>query len=206
MFFPLFLLHQIDSFCRNNEADYFYMNDEEVTFKTIVTGEYVTSIHYNMLNGKDGNIGGDKRLFGIHNMTVEVQGYEVVRLVEDDICLHPSLFTMLNVFLSDDNELVQRWSCVKWLLPLSFGFKVENDSLVVFSSIWQYRFLSPFRAQKTIALVKKANFDNVQPAQDLMITVTVNGRTSLVSQRTVVQIYSTSSRQAIGYSPFFWLL
>ncbi|MFA5998757.1 MAG: hypothetical protein WC747_01930 [Candidatus Babeliales bacterium] len=175
------------------KTDCFYMNDEEITFKTIFTGSCATSIQYNILNNKDGSIGGDKRLFGIHNMTVEIPGYEVVHLIENDICLHPSLFTMASIFLSDDNVLVQRWACVKWILPLSFGFKVENNSLNVFSSIWKYRFLAPLRAQKIIELVKKENFDEAQSLQGLMIKVTVNGRSVVACQHTVVQIYSLSS-------------
>ena len=181
IFASLFLFYQTDCF---------FINDEEVTFKKIITDSSVVSIHYNMINNKDGNIGGNKRLLGIHNMTVEVPGYEVVSLVENDVCLYPSLFTMLNILLSDDNVLVQRWACVKWLLPLSFGFKVENNSLTIFSSIWKYRFLAPLRAQKTIALVKKPNFNEVHPTQDITIVVTVNGRAVLATERTVVQIYS----------------
>lgn len=175
------------------KTDCFYMNDEEVTFETIFTGSCSTSTEYNILNNKDGKIGGDKRLFGIHNMTIEIPGYEVVNLIENDICLHPSLFTMASIFLPDDNELVQKWACVKWVLPLSFGFKVENNSLNVFSSIWKYRFLAPLRAQKTIELVKKENFDEAQSLQGLMIKVTVNGRSVVACQHTVVQIYSLSS-------------
>lgn len=180
-------------------TDCSYMNGQDITFKTILTGDCCTSVDYNILNDGAGNIGGAKRVYGIHNMSIEIPGYEVVHLVKDDVCLHPNLFTMLNVFLSDNNFLVQRWACVKWhlpapfnfrQLPLSFGFQVQNDTLTVYSSIWKYRFLAPFRAKKVISLTKTAAWNAKQNAT---IKVSVNGRSVVVEAKTIVQIYSASA-------------
>jgi hypothetical protein len=170
-----------------------YMNDKEITFRTILTGDCCTSIDYNILNDGDGHIGGVKRMYGIHNMFLTIPGYETVHLIKDDVCLHPYLFTILNNLFARDNMFVQRWACVKWFLPLSFGFKVENGLLTINSSIWKYKFLSLFRANETIQLVKNAKFDASIDDKDLTISVTVNGRTAEVAQKTVLQIYSLSA-------------
>ena len=64
-----------------------YINGQGVSFKTILTGDCGTSVNYNILNDGKGEIGGVKRLYGIHNMSLEIPGYEVVHLVKDDVCL-----------------------------------------------------------------------------------------------------------------------
>ena len=127
-------------------------------------------------------------------MSIEMQGFEVIDLVKNDICIYPHLFTILNNILSNNNIFVQRWACVKWCLPLSFGFKVENNMLYIVSSIWKYRILSILRAKETIPLIKKNNFsiDNTSN-EHLKITVSINGRSVEVEQKTIVQIYSISS-------------
>ena len=181
-------------FVKHSYAFLSYMNDEDISFKTIVTGDCCTSINYNIINNSDGNIGGKKRLYGIHNMSIEIQGFEVIDLVKNDICIYPHLFTILNNILSNNNIFVQRWECVKCCLPLSFGFKVENNMLYNVSSIWKYRILSILRAKETIPLIKKNNFsiDNTSN-EHLKITVSINGRSVEVEQKTIVQIYSISS-------------
>ncbi len=188
---------------------YKYMNDQEVSFKEILAGLFVASIDYNIFNNGDGTIGGARRLYGIHNMSVTIDGYESIVLVKDDVCLYPHLFTILskiipenypqlfkilgNVF-PDTDALVQRWACVKWILPLSFSFKIENDRLIILSSISKYKFLTLFRAKETIALVKSSD-SNVLEDENLFITVKINGRSATVSQKTVLQLYSLSSLQ-----------
>jgi len=176
-----------------------YMNDQDVSLRTVLTGDYVMSIYYNILNQGDGTLGGVRRWFGIHNMSVTVDGYEAIDLIKDDVCMYPRLFTLLSNILSDENVLVQRWSCVKWALPLSFGFKVENDKLIIVSSIWKYRFLSLFRAKETILLTKKIETKQLAD-KDLLCTVSINGRSAIVAQKTVLQVinsmqeHSTSSK------------
>lgn len=187
-------------------VDCSYMNDEGISFKTILTGDRCTSIDYNILSDAQGHIGGDRRILGIHDMSIEIPGYEVVHLVKDDVCLHPSLFTMLSLLFRDDNMFVQRWACVKWYMPLSFGFKVRKGELKIMSSIWKYRFLSWLRAEKWIELVKTSSFDEKKRDKDLTITVSVNGRTVVVEQKTVVQIYSMSAIQASIIPYIFWPL
>lgn len=184
-----------------------YMNDETVSFRTILTGDCATSIDYNIVNDKQGTIGGQIRLFGIHNMNLEIPGYETIHLIKNDVCLHPNLFTMLNVLFKDYNMLVQRWACVKWFMPLSFGFKVSHDVLTVSSSIYKYRALSWFRATKTIKLIKKIDVIDQVDDQNLTIKVSVNGRTAIVNQKTVLQIYSQSALIAACFVNYiFWPL
>ncbi len=181
------------------------MNDEKISFRTILTGNRATSIDYNVVNEQHGTIGGQIRLFGIHNMTLEIPGYERIDLIKDDVCLYPSLFTMLSFMFRDDNSLVQRWACVKWWLPLSFGFKVSKDALTVSSSIYKYRALSWCRAKKTIKLVKKIDVTQQADDQNLMVTVSVNGRSAIVDQKTVLQIYSMSALVAASWVNYiFW--
>ena len=48
-------------FVKHSYAFLSYMNDEDISFKTIVTGDCCTSINYNIINNSDGNIGGKKR-------------------------------------------------------------------------------------------------------------------------------------------------
>ncbi len=200
----IFIFALLFVFYQTNCSD---VNDERITLKTMLTSNNVTSINYNTGKNMNGSYGGDKRLWGIHNMTIEVQGYESVSLIENDICLHPSLFTMSSILWPDDHMLVQRWACVKWFFPLSFGFKVENNSLTIFSSIWKYRLLSPFRAQKTINLTQKINFEQAQSSQDSIVTVTVNDHAAVVTEHTKVQIYSTSAIcVAVLVHPIIWFL
>lgn len=177
--FSFFVCSQTD--CIN------YMNDQDVSFNTDLTGACVIPIYYNILNQGDGKIGGVKRLFGIHNMSVTVDGYETIDLIKDDVCMYPCLFTFLSNILSDHNMLVQRWACVKWGLPLSFGFKVENDTLVILSSIFKYRFLSLFRAQETVLLTKKIGAKE-SADKDLLCFVSINGRSAVVAQKNVLQV------------------
>lgn len=184
-----------------------YMNGETISFRSILTGSCCTSIDYNIINAGDNSIGGFKRLFGIHDMSITIPGYEPVYLVREDVCLHPHLFTMLWLF-GKNNPIVQRSACVKWFLPLSFGFKVQDDTLTIQSSIWKYRLLAPFRATAKISLVKSLKFDIRQKQVDkkLPITVSVNGRTVIVDQKTVVQIYSLSALEAAIIPYVFWPL
>lgn len=153
----------------------------------------LNDIDYNVVNDGKGSVGGDKRLYGIYNMSINIPGYQTVWLVKDDVCLHPHLFTILGNILSDDNMLVQRWACVKWFLPLSFGFQVRNNVLQIYSSIFKFKIVSLFRARETIYLTKEPNnTDKNVLDENLRITVSVNGRTAVVEQKTIVQIYSLS--------------
>lgn len=172
-----------------------YMNDEDISFATFLTGSRVKSIYYNILNNGDGTIGGARRFFGIHNMSVTVDGYETIDLIKDDVCMYPYLFTILSNFLSDNNIIVQRWACVKWLLPLSFGFKVENNHLTILSTILRYRFLSLCRAKETILLTEKMDVQK-SADKDLLCTVNINGQSVVVSQATVLQVTNSMMEYA----------
>lgn len=185
-----------------------YINGEPISFRAILTGSSCTSLDYNIINAGDNSIGGFKRLFGIHEMSITISGYEPIYLVQEDVCLYPHLFTML-WFLGKSSSIAQRSACVKWVLPLSFGFKVQDNTLTIQSAIWKYRFLAPFRATAKISLVKSAQFDIQQKQLDknLPITVSVNGRTVVVTQKTIVQIFSSSALQAAAMIPYpFWPL
>ncbi len=172
-----------------------YMNDEDISLVTFLTGSRVKSIYYNILNNGDGTVGGFRRLFGIHNMSVTVDGYETIDLVKDDVCKYPYLFTILSNVLSNDNMIVQRWSCVKWLLPLSFSFKVENNHLTILATIFRYRFLSLCRAKETILLTEKMDVQKSKD-KDLFCTVNINGQLVVVSQTTVLQITNSMMEYA----------
>lgn len=190
----LFLTISLLFFQNINTYFFTYSNDESITFKTILTGDRCTSVDYNIVNNQDGTIGGNIRLCGIHNMSIDIAGYETIHLVKNDVCKYPSLFTILSYVLRDDNMLVQRWSCVKWLLPLSFGFKIENGTLRIFSAITKYKILSPLRAKEIIPLIKKSDQNDINTShENLKITVSINGRSATVEQKTIVQIYSISS-------------
>jgi len=170
-----------------------YMNDQAISFRTILTGDCATSIDYNILNKGDGSIGGQIRLYGIHNMSVTVEGYEKIDLIKDDVCLYPYLFTILGSVLWNDNMFVQRWACVKWWMPLTFGFKINNNRLTILSSITKYKLLSPLRAKEVFDLIPTSTFDSCINDEDRNITVFVNGRSAVVQPRTSVAIYSLSS-------------
>lgn len=202
----LFLLFVFFNSCVDLKS-YYYMNSEPISFRSILTGNNCTSVDYNILNAGDGSIGGFKRLFGVHEMSITIPGYEPVYLVQEDVCFYPNLFTML-WFLGKNNPIVQRSGTVKWFLPLSFGFKVEDDNLIILSSIWKYRLLAPFRATAKISLVRSAGFDISQKQldKDLSVIVSVNGRTVTVCQKTVVQIYSKSALQAAVIPYILWPL
>ncbi|MBP9765090.1 hypothetical protein KBD08_02020 [Candidatus Babeliales bacterium] len=169
-----------------------YMNDRKITWKTILTGDAATSIDYNIVNNGDGQFGGDIRVYGIHNMWIQVSGYERIDLMENDVCLEPHLFTTLGYFLPTDNIFTQRWACVKWSLPLSFGFNVENDTLHISSTIFKYRFLCLFKSNAHIPLVPEKDDANISD-QPTTITVSINGRTAVIEPKTILQIYSLSS-------------
>ena len=186
----------------------YYMNEEPISFRSIFTGKNCTSIDYNITNDGNGSVGGYKRLFGVHDMFISIPGYEPVYLIQEDVCFYPHLFTML-WFLGKNNPLVQRFACVKWWLPLSFSFKVQNDTLTIQSSIWKYRYLAPFRATAKISLIKvllSSETQNKSLDKNLPITVSVNGRTALVDQKTILQIYSLSAQQAAIIPYFLWPL
>lgn len=175
-----------------------YINNRTVTPSTILTGDAATSVDYNILNAGNGDFSKHKRFFGIHNMCLEISGYEPVYLIKDDVCLYPRLFTLLSHFLSDDNMFVQRWACVKWVYPLSFGFSISHDKLTITSAIYKYKIVAPLCATKTIDLIKKSDSDVVCADSDLTVKVTVNGRTVQVAQKTALQIYSKSAKSVFN--------
>ncbi len=191
--------------CVGKMDSFYYMNSEPISFRSILTGSHCTSIDYNIVDAGDGSIGGYIRLLGVHDMVVSIPGYEPIVLIKEDVCEYPNLFTMLWMF-GKGNPIVQRYACVKWFLPLSFGFKAENETLTIYSSIWKYRLLAPFRAKQIIPLVRSNEYTSELNAdKKALISVSVNGRSVEVNQRTVVQIYSLSALIAAGIIPYpFW--
>ena len=170
-----------------------YMNDTPISFKSELTGDAAAYLDYNILNNGDGGIGGDIRVCGIHNMSVTVQGYETIDLIKNDVCLYPNLFTILGSILWNSNVLVQRWACVKWFLPLYFGFKLQENELIIFSSLSQSRIFSPLRAKKVISLVQAYDFNPYISDQDRDIKIYVNGRMVVIKPKAYLCMYSSSS-------------
>lgn len=176
---------KVDAFC--------YMNDQLQTFRSYLTGDCAAYLDYNICNNGDGAIGGKIRLYGIHNMSVTVQGYKTIDLVKDDVCFYPNLFTILGSILWDSNMFVQRWACVKWFMPLFFGFKLDQKKLTVFSSLSDYRILSVCRASRVINLIPDETFDPSIADEDRNIVIYVNGRATIIKPKTYISVYSTSS-------------
>lgn len=193
----LVLMFSFVSFCHLQGGSYqgpyhfmAYMNDRPVTFKSLLLGCAATSLNHNILDNGNAQVGGEIRVYGIHEMWVQPSGYERVYLVKDDVCLYPNLFTVLGSVLAKNNMFTQRWACVKWYWPLSFDFNVVNNTLQVSSTVFKYRFLTLYRASNEIPLISQMSLAPVDP---MMITVSVNGRTVSVTPNKMVQVYSTSA-------------
>ncbi|MBI2353213.1 hypothetical protein HYV11_03175 [Candidatus Dependentiae bacterium] len=176
-----------------------YINGKDISLRTIVTGACYMPIDYNILNSGDGHLSEYKRYFGIHNMSITIPGYEKIDLIKDDVCFYPSLFTLLASVLPKNSFITQRWACVKYFLPLSFGFKVKNNELIVSSSIFRYAILAPFLTKENIPLVLSKNDEKIlDGGNKITFTVSVNGRTVVVSEEEVVQIFSQSGQFVVG--------
>lgn len=171
-----------------------YMNGKDVSLRTIMTEACYVNLDYNILNSGDGHLSEHKRYFGMHNFSVQIDGYETVHLIKDDVCQYPELFTMLGSVLPQNFFLTQRWACVKWLLPLSFGFKIRNNQLIVYSSIFSYSFLAPFLTTEKIDLVKTNSKSQCIDSRDAKFVVSVNGRTVVVGEEEVVQVHNSVGR------------
>jgi hypothetical protein len=172
-----------------------YMNDQSITIKSILTGDFCTSIDYNILNNGVGNcnLGGDIRTYGIHNVWVQVEGFERVDIVKNDVCFYPHLFTILGYFLPKNSMFTQRWATVKWFWPLTFSLKVNQGKLDISSTITKYRALSLFRSCESIELKPIKDQQVQKPESECMITFSINGRAVVVEPKTMVQIYSLSA-------------
>jgi len=167
-----------------------YMNDRPVTLKSLLLGSAATSLNHNILDNGKGQVGGEVRVYGIHDMWVQPSGYERVYLVKDDVCLYPNLFTVLGAVLPKNNMLTQRWACVKWCWPLSFDFNVVNDTLQISSTVFKYRFLTLYKAYNEIQLVSQ---EPRNANDEMTIMVSVNDRAVAVAPNKMVQAYSTSA-------------
>lgn len=176
-------------------SDVLYINGKDISAKHVLQGSNLACLVYNELNsGKKEDSWGQKRYYGIHNMSVTIPGYEAVDLVKDDVCLYPNLFTFSSWFLDKDNSLVQRWSCVKYFSPLYFSFSVENDELVIKGSLWRYDVFPKIGAQK-VRLTKSektTSFDKVE--------VFINGRSVLLKDEVLEiknSLFSVSGGRAV---------
>lgn len=165
-----------------------YISDAPITPTSVLTGNNVQFLNYNHFNNGNGKLG-TKRFFGFHNITVNIPGYEPVSLFKDDETEYPENFTLLNKFLSKDNKLTQRWAAIKWILPLSMAFKVENNQLIVKSSIYPWKIATRYLQSTKIPLTpngEKINHDT--------INLTVNGRTVVVNPQQVTRLNNSLFR------------
>lgn len=171
-----------------------YINDRPVTASSILTGDAIQHLTYNVFNNGNGELG-NKRLFGYHNMAVNVPGYAPVHLVKDDVCKSPANFTLLSKFMADTNPIVQRWACIKWVADLNFAFKVENDELYVTSGNDSWKIFAPFRETRKVKLQK-----NGSEITGGKIEVDVNGRVAAIDQDQVLRLNNIFFIQAVqGY-------
>ena len=171
-----------------------YMNGKDISLRTIITGACYANLDYNILNSGDGHLSEHKRYFGMHNFSVQIDGYETVHLIKDDVCQYPALFTLLGNILPQSFFVTQRWACVKWFLPLSFGFKIKNNQLIVYSSISRYSLLAPFLTTEKINLVKTNSKNQCVDSRDTKFVISLNGRTVVVGEEEVLKIYSSSGQ------------
>lgn len=195
IFIAVFFVSKIESFS--------YMNGQDISVRSVLTDSCYASINYNILDSGDGHFSEHKRYFGIHNMTVAIPGYEVVYLIKDDVCLYPRLFTLLAKVLPKDFCVTQRWACIQSPLPLSLGFKIKDDVLIISASTYMYTILAPFLTTESISLVKSKDWKEGQDVRDATFTVTVNGLSVVVGAERVVQIKNYSGYWAtINLAPY----
>ncbi|MBI2353212.1 hypothetical protein HYV11_03170 [Candidatus Dependentiae bacterium] len=172
-----------------------YINGENVTLKRFISGSRLMKMQYNPLHAGDDQIGSDKRNFGIHNMSIEIPGYETVSLIDNGYCREPKLFTLFAQLFSKDNGFVQRNACVKYL-PLSFGFKVDNDTLVVSTAVSKYSILAPFLTKSWISLQKKPNCCQELENKNIELLVKINGRAAAVSCKDILTVKNAAFDKA----------
>ncbi len=189
------------------QADWLsYINKKDISLRSFVNDCCVLPLSYSMLDAGDEHhsIGSKKRFFGIHNMQVRVPGYQPIDLVKDDVCEYPHLFTILGVVTPNclkTNFITQRWACVKYFLPLYFGFEVQGDTLRVTSALSQYRVFAPCMASQEFSLIE--TFDYNDSDSKRLIEVRVNGRGVLLKNQ-VLEISHPGLFAML--SKFFWPL
>lgn len=174
-----------------------YTNGEYISLGTIITDSSYAQIDYNILNVGDGCLSEYKRYFGIHNMTIDIPGYERVWLVKDDICRYPKLFTLVAKILPENFFVTQRWACIQSFLPLTLAFKIKDGVLVITASTFKYSVLAPFLTTETIPLKKSKDWTEEPCMHHAKFMVSVNGTTVVVGEERVVQLQNYSGSLAI---------
>lgn len=184
-----------------------YINGQPISIVSLTADSCCEEIHYNILNSGNGVYSDQKRYFGIHNMSIDMPGYERVWLIKDDICLYPKLFTLVAQILPKNFFVTQRFACIQsslpvlpLLLPLTLGFKLNDDVLTIFSSTFRYAMLAPFWTKEEISLVRK---NDGKWSSTPTLAVSVNGTTVVVGVEKAVQLSNASTYWAtVATAPY----
>ncbi len=194
-----------------------YINGQPISIVSLTADSCCEEIHYNILSSGNGLYSDQKRFFGIHTMSIDIPGYERVWLIKDDICLYPKLFTLVAQILPKNFFVTQRFACIQsslpvlsglqsllpilpLLLPLTLGFKLNDDVLTIFSSTFRYAMLAPFWTKEEISLVRK---NDGKWSSTPTLTVSVNGTTVVVGVEKTVQLSNASTYWAtVATAPY----
>lgn len=165
-----------------------YIDGQVVTLYKVLTGSHVVKLgvdYFAYGSEKDNEIDNRKKSYGIHNMQVIVKGHEPINLIKDDICFYPRLFTLIAYMMPEQNPVVQRWSRVKYIHPLSFAFKIDSGRLKISSALYRWKPLAPCLTEEVVSL---RQIENVSMAENLSINVVVNGKSiELIDEIVVLQ-------------------
>ena len=168
-----------------------YINNKDIALRDSYLDCDCVVLQYNSLDSGDEyhSAGSKKRFLGMHNMQVRVPGYEPVYLIQDGVCEYPHLYTIIGAITPSSlkyNLITQRWACVKYFMPLYFGFEVKKEQLIVTSALSKYRFFAPCMAKQAIDLVKTEGYSDQDSSNN--IEVHLNGRGVLLDGQVVAVV------------------
>jgi len=164
-----------------------YINGKVVTPYALLTGRYVVKLdvdHSSYGSHDEQDVALAKKTYGIHNMQIVVKGYEPVDLIKKDFCYYPKLFTLMAHMLPLENQVLQRWARIKYFHPLSFSFKVEQDTLKVSSALYRWKSVAPFLTEEIISLSPAGDIS--MSSQNRPVKVIVNGKSVELLDEVVV--------------------